>query len=388
ADTGWYEIVTPYLRSIDPYRHPITTSWERPELDGIELSAPHWYQRVDSPLGSHKRTADRARRYKQFGKPVIVGEHGNHVGKREPPWPPGVGGVWDAGSALRMRIRNWTALFSEISFVFWNTSYARDGHYMNIWLGPQERQYIHAMQDFAYRLDAGIRMAPVTVSAPDQVAAYGLASKERAAAYMCHFTDHETPVRSMTVSLDVPTAAKGYWYSPEDAAILGSFDAPAGRGTFEAPPFVIDLALLITPNGAPDIDHDGIANHRDPDDDNDGVADAKDAFPLEAEEWADADGDLIGDNLDADIDGDGKADDRNANGTPDHEELDYDGDGVDRTRAVPWDAFPRDPKEWRDTDGDGTGDNADTDDDGDGWSDAAEKRAKTDPLDKLSFPAN
>jgi len=386
ADTGWYEIVTPYLRSIDPYRHPITTSWERPELDGIELSAPHWYQRVDNGLTSHRLTADRARRYKEFGKPVIVGEHGNHVGKREPPWPPGVGGVWDAGSARRMRIRNWTALFSEISFVFWNTSYARDGHYMNIWLGPQERQYIHAMQDFAYRLDRGIRMAPVTVSAPEQVAAYGLASKERAAAYMCHFTDHTTPVRGVTVSLDVPTAARGYWYSPEDAAILASFHAPAGRGTFEAPPFVVDLALLITPDGPPDIDGDGIANDRDPDDDNDGVANAEDAFPLEQEEWADADADLIGDNLDADIDGDGKADDRNGNGTPDHEELDYDGDGVDRAKSVPWDAFPLDPKEWRDTDGDGIGDNADPDDDGDAWSDAEETRANTDPLDKLSFP--
>jgi hypothetical protein len=242
------------------------------------------------------------------------------------------------------------------------------------------------MQDFAYRLDADVRMVPVTVSAPQQVAAYGLASNERAAAYMCHFTDHTTPVRGVSVSLDVSKAAKGYWYSPENAAILGSFDAPAGRGTFEAPPFAIDLALLITPHGPPDIDHDGTPNDRDSDDDNDGVADAKDAFPLEAEEWADADGDLIGDNLDADIDADGKGDDRNRNGIPDHDELDYDGDGVDRAKSVPWDAFPLDPGEWRDTDGDGIGDNADTDDDGDGWSDAEEKKGRTDPLNKLSFP--
>lgn len=387
ADTGWYEIVTPYLRSIDPYRHPITTSWERPELEGIELSAPHWYQRVDSGLTSHKLTADRAARYKQFGKPVIVGEHGNSVG-RDKPRPVGVGGVWDAGSAVRMRIRNWTALFHEISFVFWNTSYARDGHFMNIWLGPQERQYIRAMQDFAYRLDNNIRMVPVTVSVPEQVTAYGLASNERAAVYMCHFTDHKTPVRGVTVSLAVPAAARGYWYAPENGAILRTFDAPAGRGSFEAPPFAIDLALLITTDGPPDIDHDGIPNDRDPDDDNDGVADKDDAFALEPEEWEDKDGDLIGDNLDADTDGDGQADDRNGDGIPDHEDLDLDGDGVDRAKSVPWDAFPLDPKEWRDTDGDGIGDNADTDDDGDGWSDAEEKRANTDPLDKLSFPSS
>ena len=58
-----------------------------------------------------------------------------------------------------------------------------------------------------------------------------------------------------------------------------------------------------------------------------------------------------------------------------------------RAGAVPWDAFPRYPREWRDTDGDGIGDNADTDDDGDGFSDAAEKAAGTDPLRKESFPA-
>jgi len=53
---------------------------------------------------------------------------------------------------------------------------------------------------------------------------------------------------------------------------------------------------------------------------------------------------------------------------------------------VPWDAFPRDPKEWRDTDGDGIGDNADPDDDGDGFTDDEERRAGTDPLDPVRFP--
>ena len=59
---------------------------------------------------------------------------------------------------------------------------------------------------------------------------------------------------------------------------------------------------------------------------------------------------------------DGVADDDNHNGIPDCNELDFDGDGVNRAEAVPWDAFPLDPKEWKDTDGDGIGDNADSDD--------------------------
>ena len=61
---------------------------------------------------------------------------------------------------------------------------------------------------------------------------------------------------------------------------------PAGRRTFHAPDFEVDLALLVTPSDAPDIDGDGKAN--DVDDDDDGHPDGEDAFPLEPEEWADA----------------------------------------------------------------------------------------------------
>jgi len=140
----------------------------------------------------------------------------------------------------------------------------------------------------------------------------------------------------------------------------------------------VDIALLVTPDGPPDIDRDGKPNDADPDNDNDGVPNDRDAFPLEPEEWEDRDGDLIGDNLDADVDADGVRD------RPESE--DPDGDGVKTAHAVPWDAFPLDPRESRDTDGDGIGDNADPDDDGDGWTDEEEKAAKTDPLDRLSFP--
>ncbi|MBI4658617.1 MAG: DUF5060 domain-containing protein [Verrucomicrobia bacterium] len=385
ADAKWYEIMAPYLRSIDPYQHPITTSWERPELPGIEINAPHWYAGIRNTLGSDQETATRAAAWKKFGKPVIVGEQGNHATK-EQLQTPGIGGVWDIESAVRMRIRNWTALFNEIAFIFWNTSYAKDGHYMNIWLGPEERQYVHAMQDFARSLDNDVKILPVAVSDPSRVRAYALASSSKAGVYVHHFSDHEAPVTNLAVTLDVPKPAAGYWYLPENAAILARFEARAGRQTFAAPPFAIDLALLITPDGPPDSDRDNQPNDLDPDDDNDGVPDAQDAFPLDPEESSDQDGDRIGDNMDADVDGDGVGDDRNKNGIPDCDEIDFDGGGIDRANAVPWDAFPFDPKEWRDTDGDGIGDNADPDDDGDGWSDAEETKAGTDTLDPLSFP--
>jgi hypothetical protein len=383
AARRWYEIVTPYLKSIDPYRHPVTTSWEKPELDGIEISAPHWYQR-ENELESDSATAGRARGWKKYGKPVVVGEQGNHIDRKNPP-APGVGGVWDNRSALRMRIRNWTALFNEISFIFWDTSYARDGHNMNIWLGPKEREYVRAMQDFAYRLDKDVRVVSVDVSEPTRVRAYALASQERAGVYLHHFENHRESVQGLRVGLDVPRAAKGYWYSPESAAILETVELTKGTNAIEAPAFTVDIALLITPDGPPDIDKDGVPNDLDTDDDQDGAPDVEDAFPLDPAEWQDKDMDWIGDNLDADDDGDGVGDDHNNNGIPDYQELDFDADGVDRAKSIPWDVFPLDPKEWRDTDGDGTGNNADTDDDNDGFSDYQETERGTDPLDSNSW---
>lgn len=399
----WYKVTIPYLKSIDPYNKPVATSWERPELDGIDISAPHWYGREDE-LASDQVTAGHAARHKKFRKPVVFGEQGNGGGRPELV-EQGIGGVWDPGSARRMRVRLWTAMFHEISFVFWETSYAKDGHSMNIWIGPEERQYICAMQDFARRLDAAVKMDKVELAGASakEVRAYALRSDRRLGVYLHHAScaecrqsagprhhnwDHDRgEVKGLTISLDVPHAGRGYWYSPSDAKVLGTFDVQPGRRTAPVPPFSVDVALLITEEGPPDIDADGKPNEADDDNDNDGVPNAKDAFPLEREEWADVDADRIGDNLDADLDADGVADDRNRNGVADNEEPDWDGDGAPNANAAPWDAFPRDPNETRDTDGDGIGDNADPDADGDGYSNAEEQSAGADPLNPISFPA-
>jgi parallel beta-helix repeat protein len=117
-----------------------------------------------------------------------------------------------------------------------------------------------------------------------------------------------------------------------------------------------------------DEDGDGIPDGkdicpRDPDNviDNDGVCGDVDAFPNDPTEWADSDGDGVGDN------GDAFPNDPS-------EWADSDGDGVGDNG----DAFPNDPTEWADSDGDGVGDNGDafpndstewTDSDGDGVGD-------------------
>ena len=104
-----------------------------------------------------------------------------------------------------------------------------------------------------------------------------------------------------------------------------------------------------------DIDQDGMSNideyqqghfigYLEDDKDGDGVADHRDAFPDDPSESVDTDGDGVGNNADTDDDNDGVED------------------------AL--DVFPLDPNETEDFDGDGIGNNADTDDDNDGVEDA------------------
>lgn len=109
-----------------------------------------------------------------------------------------------------------------------------------------------------------------------------------------------------------------------------------------------------------DIDNDGVVDRDDVDDDGDGVADGDDAFPADPSESRDTDGDGLGDDF-ADLDDDG-------DGIPDSQDTDFDNDGTDNDA----DAFPNDPSEQSDLDGDGVGDNADPDRDGDGMPNEAD----------------
>ena len=184
-----------------------------------------------------------------------------------------------------------------------------------------------------------------------------------------------------------------------------------------------------------DSDGDGVGDNADAlpydanetvDADGDGVGDNADAFPNDRNETLDSDGDGVGDNADAfptdasqssDADGDGFGDDPlgvrpdacidvHGNSTIDRWGcLDLDGDGYsnadDDAPAHPngtADAFPHDPSEWEDSDGDGFGDQQDlwpndmyrwedTDSDGfDDNSDVCPDEAGSSTIDQLGCP--
>jgi hypothetical protein len=247
ASDQWTTLMADYVRSIDPDRKPISTSWERAELPAIDINAPHWYE-GENELNSDLRWTQLASKWKQTGKPVIVGEQGN------------TGMNWDPQSPVRMRIRAWTALFQEISLVFWNTSESKaamfGGHYTpgtgaNIYLGPQERGYIRVLQDFAFHLDSGIRMVPVSLSPPTVIRGYGLSSANVAGFYLRHVASHITPVEKAQLSFDFSLLGRshltGEWIDPATGAVVAQVRIPPGLNTLQVPPFQVDLALLVRP---------------------------------------------------------------------------------------------------------------------------------------------
>lgn len=116
------------------------------------------------------------------------------------------------------------------------------------------------------------------------------------------------------------------------------------------------------PEKTRDTDMDGVDNQIDEDDDNDGVNDSEDAFPLDPTESKDTDRDGVGDNADTDADNDGMSDEEENMIGSDPLKADTDGDGVNDLE----DEFPTDSTEWKDSDQDGLGDNADENDENKG----------------------
>jgi len=251
----WINEVAIHLRDHDPYQHFITTSNSRPDLTTIEIMVPHWYN-DESELESDWKVDYKSDEYKAWHKPVILGEQGNSS-------PDGTNDKanWSPKSALRMRLRCWTAFFKEISFLFWAQNNYTDGWQgvaANIYLGNWERQYIHVLQWFSnYVLRDDSVMMDVNGYDGDLMRAYGLASSDGAALFIHHYADHTNTVTGETVTVTAPAAGQGYWIDPPTGQLITNVAVSAGSNVLTIPDFVIDIAFFST--ASPSVDTPPIA---------------------------------------------------------------------------------------------------------------------------------
>src|SRR5262249_50864031 len=122
------------------------------------------------------------------------------------------------------------------------------GRVSNIYLGPEERSYIAMLHQFSERLDSNVRIVPIVISKPESARAYGLASSTLAALYVHHFANHSLSVQSLQLKVEVPALSRVryQWIRPATEGTLAEGPIRTGQETFVAPPFSIDISLLIS----------------------------------------------------------------------------------------------------------------------------------------------
>jgi hypothetical protein len=148
-----------------------------------------------------------------------------------------------------MRIRSWTAFFREATFIFWNESAvkgAMNGVASNIYLGPEERGYIKALQAFTAGFDPRATPLDATTDSPALVRAYALRSPSVYAAYLHAYTDHTNPTTSVSLSIDPFNTGTATWIDPSTGTTLGTATiTTVGAQPLAVPAFTTDVALVI-----------------------------------------------------------------------------------------------------------------------------------------------
>lgn len=233
----WTSVFARYLKSIDPYKHIITTSWEKPELPEIEINSPHWYE-DESEFESDKRAWEETNRHKFYKKPVVFGEQGNKTIN------------WDENSALRMRLRLWASFFAEGKFIIWNTSCAKDWKDnipATIYLGSYERKYINIFQNFIN--NASDSAKTILIETNKNIRGYGSFWDKGIIAYFHHYTDHSTQTNT-TLTINVPFSGKALWIDPATGDKISEYQVTTGNNNLKTPQFTIDIALKIIPDFA------------------------------------------------------------------------------------------------------------------------------------------
>ena len=253
ADASWYAYAAGYMRSADPYGHPVSSSWDdHINMTQLQIDSVHWYYCSDTTAcneNSDKAMADVTAQHLANGKPVYFTETGNE------------GHNWDPDSHTRMRLRSWAAFFSSASLLWWNTagtqSYA--GVAGNMYLGPTERSYQRVLRNFTERMrDPAVQAINVTAASSSSsagVRAYGLtgagsgaSAGKRVLMAFAHHTDHSTAQQASLSFVGASIGGcSGVWVDPQTGnTTSASLTGHAENVAFTSPPFAIDIGLVLS----------------------------------------------------------------------------------------------------------------------------------------------
>lgn len=247
-----------FVRGVDPYDHPITTSWARPDHPEVELSSPHLYIRgnvsnIDEMAlsalidGTGQDWSARA----AHGKPIIVGEMGEAFGDRsdEPDY--------ELITRHATRIKYWAGFFNEIGSIYWESSLTGSARLGGIvFFSPELRAHTRAHMRFIKAVDTDVRPSPVQrlTYGGQNIRRYELRSAQHMYLYLVHGVDevrNPALIQGLSLSVTLPTAACAQWYRTTDGQVIASMDLAAGNHSVDVPDFDFDIALRTVPQTCP-----------------------------------------------------------------------------------------------------------------------------------------
>jgi hypothetical protein len=234
VSNDWVQYFATYLKKIDPLKRPVTVNWVKPYIEEVDISSAHWYS-TENLSETDLAIKSKIEFLQKWDKPIVFSEIGNSNVS------------WDKNSALRMRIKIWTAYFKNASFIFWNTNrgvYKHPNNCANIYLGPEERKYTKAFRKFVNNVKENLNNAEVQLKEQDQVRSYALKSPKHFLAYFYHF---KNPDKNIKINIKINLANSGNlkWVKPQTGEIIRKEDVSAGENTLQSPLFEEDLALKI-----------------------------------------------------------------------------------------------------------------------------------------------
>jgi hypothetical protein len=239
---GYLDAVTGFLNAQDPYRHPITMSFDQPKdnASALAVSAGH-----HSYYGDDLTTLDQAvargcnglKNQQNLNKPLIAGEIGNSS-----PMGNNVPGHY--------RDMLWTYNMNQCASIFWNMSGAQVINAKrgptNIYIGPQQRLESGVFSKFIAGFDPAAQPLQVTLAPASQFGAYVLGSARDIGGYFIHSADPSVSLSGASVQLSIPAnGMSGQWIDPATGNVLKTFSVPSGLQTLPIPSFMFDIALRI-----------------------------------------------------------------------------------------------------------------------------------------------
>lgn len=232
-DTSLLQYAASYLRSIDPYAHPITTSWERPDLKEIEIVSSHWYPGECNEY-CHEELRRQFAPFDKFSKPVVITEQGNLYNS------------WDEYSGDRYRVRLWVGFFQKIYLILWgmpNKSFEHKEGPSNIYVGPIERAYTQIFSKTVSDVGKSLSTHKAT-STNVRDAVYAARSEKIIYGYIVRKIINP-PAKISVISLELPGSGTIEWIDPVTGSILKKETTTPGKNVLTTPIFSTDIVFKI-----------------------------------------------------------------------------------------------------------------------------------------------